>query len=134
MAQIDDYLAGLDPEDARTIGDAYQVARRLVPDAEQGVSYGMPALIWQGKPLLAVMRAKGHYGIYPYSALVVAAVLETLGPIEGLETAKGTFRLPLGAPIPEVVVSRLVLARRDEILVAGAKKPKARPRVTQDAD
>jgi uncharacterized protein YdhG (YjbR/CyaY superfamily) len=134
MAEIDDYLAGLEAEDARIIGDAYATARSLVPEVEQGISYGMPALLLQGRPLLSMMRAKGHIGVYPYSSAVVAAVLETLPVIEGLSGAKGTLRLPLGADIPEVVIRQLVLSRSDEIREALAKKPKARPRVAKHAD
>jgi uncharacterized protein YdhG (YjbR/CyaY superfamily) len=134
MAEIDDYLAGLEAEDARIIGDAYATARTLVPEAEQGISYGMPALIFHSRPLLSLMRAKGHIGIYPYSAVVVAAVLETLPAIDGLSAAKGTVRLPLGAEIPEIVIRQLVLARSDEIRAALAKKPTARPRVVKHAE
>ena len=92
MAEIDDYLAGLDDENAKIIGDAYATARTLVPEAEQGISYGMPALIFSSRPLLSLMRAKGHIGIYPYSAVVVAAVLETLPAIDGLTSAKPKAR------------------------------------------
>ena len=134
MAEIDDYLAGFETEDARIIGDAYATASTIAPEAEQGVSYGMPALLWQGRPLLSVMRAKGHFGVYPYSAVVVAKVLETLGPVDGLSAAKGTFRLPLGAPIPEIVISQLVQARCAEILETNAKKPTPRPRAVKQAD
>jgi uncharacterized protein YdhG (YjbR/CyaY superfamily) len=134
MAEIDEYLAGLDSENAKIIGDAYATARTLVPEAEQGISYGMPALIFHFRPLLSLMRAKGHIGIYPYSAVVVAAVLETLPAIDGLSAAKGTVRLPLGAEIPEIVIRQLVLARSDEIREALAKKPTARPRVVKHAE
>jgi len=94
----------------------------------------MPALIFQGRPLLSLMRAKGHIGIYPYSSVVVAAVLETLPAVDGLSAAKGTVRLPLGAEIPEIVIRQLVLARSEEIRQALAKKPTARPRVAKHAD
>ncbi|HEY8664766.1 MAG TPA: DUF1801 domain-containing protein [Propionibacteriaceae bacterium] len=134
MAEIDEYLAGLDSENAKIIGDAYATARTLVPEAEQGISYGMPALIFHSRPLLSLMRAKSHIGIYPYSAVVVAAVLETLPAIDGLSAAKGTVRLPLGAEIPEIVIRQLVLARSDEIRAAVAKKPTARPRVVKHAE
>ena len=73
------------------IGDAYATARTLVPEAEQGISYGMPALIFQGRPLLSLMRTKGHIGIYPYSSVVVAAVLETLPAIDGLSAATVSY-------------------------------------------
>jgi uncharacterized protein YdhG (YjbR/CyaY superfamily) len=134
MGEIDDYLAGLDEEDAKILGDAYATARTLVPEAEQGISYGMPALVFRSRPLLSLMRVKGHIGIYPYSAGVVAAVLETLPAIDGLSAAKGTVRLPLGSEIPEVVIRQLVLARSDEIGEALAKKPSARPRVVRRAE
>jgi uncharacterized protein YdhG (YjbR/CyaY superfamily) len=134
MAEIDDYLTGLGTEDATIIGEAYASARGLVPDAEEGISYGMPALIFQARPLLSVMRAKGHFGLYPYSSAVVATVVEALGSVEGLTSAKGTLRLPLGAPIPDIVVSRLVLARRDEILETNTKKPKPRTREAKQSD
>ena len=89
MAQIDDYLAELDPESAEIVGDAYSVARGLLPEATEGVSYGMPALLYEGSPLLSVMRAKAHIGIYPYSPAVVTEVLGKLPPIRGLTSAKG---------------------------------------------
>jgi uncharacterized protein YdhG (YjbR/CyaY superfamily) len=119
---IDDYLAGLEARDAEIIGAAYAQARATVPDVEQGVSYGMPALIHRGRPLLSVMRAKTHVGLYPYSSSVVTAVVDALGDVDGMTSAKGTLRLPLGVAIPEQVVSRLVLARADEIHAAKAPK------------
>lgn len=134
MAQIDDYLAGLDPESADIVAGAYTVARQLLPEAVEGTSYGMPALIYQGSPLLSVMRAKAHIGIYPYSPAVITEVLEHLPPIRGLSSAKGTIRLPLEEPVPDVVIRYLVLARRDEIDAAAIAKGKTRSRkATPDA-
>lgn len=128
MPEIDDYLAGLDDADATIIRDAYGMARGLVPEVAEGMSYGMPALVFEGRSLLSVMRAKDHYGVYPFSAGVVATVVETLGPVDGLTSAKGTLRLPLGVPIPEIVVRQLVEARTAEIREANARKPTPRPR------
>lgn len=134
MAQIDDYLAELDPESAEIVGDAYSVARGLLPEATEGVSYGMPALLYEGSPLLSVMRAKAHIGIYPYSPAVVTEVLGKLPPIRGLTSAKGTIRVPLDAPVPDVLIRYLVLARRDEIGAAAAARAKPRSRkATPDA-
>lgn len=128
MAQIDDYLAELDPGSAAIVAGAYAQARDLVPDAEDGTSYGMPALILRSRPLLSVMRAKAHIGIYPYSPAVVAEVVPGLPPIPGLTSAKGTIRVPLGAAVPEVLIRSLVLARRDEILATLAVPRPSRAR------
>lgn len=134
MAQVDDYLAGLDPESAEIVAGAYAVARKLLPEATEGVSYGMPALIYSGSPLLSVMRAKAHIGIYPYSPAVITEVLDHLPPIRGLTSAKGTIRVPRDAPVPDVLVRYLVLARRDEIdaSVIARGKPRSR-KATPDA-
>ena len=68
MGTIDEYLTTLDPADAEVVGHAYDVAHRVVPEAEQGLGYGMPALTYKGKSLLSVMRTKQHFGIYPFTS------------------------------------------------------------------
>ncbi len=112
MGTVDDYLTTLDPADAALIGHLYDVARALVPDAEQGLGYGMPALTYRGKPLLSVMRAKKHIGVYPFSpeAITAAAPLLT-----GVETAKGTIRFTPEAPLSDDAARAIVSARRAQI-------------------
>ena len=74
MGTVDDYLDELDSDDRDAIERVYAVARGEVPEAEQGKGYGMPALVYRGKPLISVMRAKKHIGIYPFSPAAVSAV------------------------------------------------------------
>ncbi|WP_243890590.1 DUF1801 domain-containing protein [Cellulomonas dongxiuzhuiae] len=38
------------------VAHVYDLAREVVPDAQQGTGYGMPGLVHRGKPLLSVMR------------------------------------------------------------------------------
>ena len=57
MGTIDDYLATLDPADSAVISHTYDLALEVVREAEQGLGYGMPALVYRGSPLLSVMRA-----------------------------------------------------------------------------
>ncbi|MGV9713799.1 iron chaperone [Gordonia sp. NPDC003424] len=116
MGTIDDYLDQLDPDDRTEIDRVYTIARKLVPDVEQGKGYGMPALIYHGKPLLSVMRAKKHFGVYPFGQDPVAAAAPML---DGFEHAKGTVRFPPGKPLPDDAIRALVTARRDQIDTAG---------------
>lgn len=109
---IDDYLAGLEPADAAVIGHVYDIAREVVPDAAQGQGYGMPALTYRGKPLLSVMRAKSHIGVYPFSPAAIIAVAPMLS---GVDHAKGTIRFDPADPLPDDTVRALVLARRAQI-------------------
>lgn len=109
---IDDYLAGLEASDAAVIGHVYDIAREVVPDAAQGLGYGMPALTYKGKPLLSVMRAKAHIGVYPFSPAAIVAVAPMLS---GVDHAKGTIRFDPAAPLPDDTVRALVDARRAQI-------------------
>ncbi|MGW9157930.1 MULTISPECIES: iron chaperone [unclassified Microbacterium] len=115
MGTVDDYLEELLPADRDAIDRVYAVARREAPDAEQGKGYGMPALVYGGKPLLSVMRAKKHIGIYPFSPDAVAAVASALEGHPGVSVDKGTIRFQPEHPIPDDVLDRLVKARLAQI-------------------
>lgn len=113
MGTIDEYLAGLDDEtDRAVIEHIYATARDIVPDAEQGKGYGMPALTYRGKPLLSVMRAKKHIGIYPFSPEAVSTAAPSLA---GFDMNKGTIRFQPSEPPSDDAIRTLVSARRDEI-------------------
>lgn len=115
MGTVDELLAGLEPADRSAIERIYAIAREEVPDAEQGLGYGMPALVYRGKPLLSVMRAKKHIGVYPFSPDAVSAVAEALAGRPGIGLDKGTIRFQPEHPLPDDVVRALVTARRQQI-------------------
>ncbi|MBN9224004.1 MAG: hypothetical protein ABS63_11935 [Microbacterium sp. SCN 70-27] len=110
MGTIDDYLAGLDPADAAVIAHVYEVARSVAPEAEQGLGYGMPALVYRGRSLLSVMRAKKHFGVYPFSPAAIVEIAPLLG---GVDHAKGTIRFT--EPLPDDTIRALVAARKAQI-------------------
>ena len=115
MGTVDDLLAELDPADRVSIERIYAVAREEVPDAEQGLGYGMPALVYRRKPLVSVMRAKKHIGVYPFSPAAVSAVADALAGHPGIGVDKGTIRFQPEHPLPDDVVRALVLARKEQI-------------------
>ena len=84
------------------------IARASVPEAEQGKGYGMPALVYRGKPLISVMRAKKHIGVYPFSPAAVSAVAQELPESD---VAKGTIRFQPDRPLSDDVVRTLVASR-----------------------
>ena len=112
MGTIDDYLAELDPADAAVIAHVYDVARETVPEAEQGMCYGMPTLMYRGKGLLAVMRTKKHIGLYPNSGRVLPEFAEQLADFD---FDKGTLRFQPDSPPIDGLIKLIVEARRAEI-------------------
>lgn len=115
MGTVDELLAGLDAVDRPSVERIYAIAREEAPEAEQGLGYGMPALVYRGKPLVSVMRAKKHIGVYPFSPAAVAAVAPALEGHPGVSLDKGTIRYQPGDPLPDDVVRALVSARREQI-------------------
>lgn len=56
--EISDYLATLPSEERERILEIYARAREVVPETVEGLSYGMPTLMYKGKGLIAVMSTK----------------------------------------------------------------------------
>ena len=112
MGDVDDSLAAMAEPERGCLQRVIAAARRIVPDAEEGRSYGMPALKLDGKPLIGVVAAAKHLSIFPFSPEVVDAVASRL---EGFSLSKGTVRFTPDHPVPDDVVEDMVRLRRAEI-------------------
>ena len=106
------YLEELEPDVAAVLGAIVARAAVLVPDADEGRTYGMPGLVYRGRPLLSVRQTREHLGYYPFSPAVVDAVAPEL---PDFSLSKGTVRFSVDQPLPPAIVDRMILARRDEI-------------------
>jgi uncharacterized protein YdhG (YjbR/CyaY superfamily) len=80
--------------------------REAAPDAEEKISYRMPAYALNG-PLVYFAAFKDHISLFP-----------TGSPMEGFpedlseyRTAKGTLQFPLDKPMPYDLISRIVKFR-----------------------
>jgi uncharacterized protein YdhG (YjbR/CyaY superfamily) len=109
---MDDYLDGLQPVQKVALERVRAVVAGLAPDAEEGTSYGVPAFIYAGRPLLGFAATKKHLSIFPFSPAAIEAVSERL---DGFDLAKGTIRFSPDRPVPEDVLADLVRARKQEI-------------------
>lgn len=110
--EVAEYLSGL-PDVARAkIGAIYAEAREVVPEAVEGLSYGMPSLLYKGKGLLSVMNTKKHIGIYPYGNLgeLADAVAEA-----GLDSTKGSIHLIEDQDIPSELLAQFLLRRKAQL-------------------
>ena len=109
---MDDYLDGLPPAQKAALERVRGVVGALAPDAEERKSYGVPAFIYAGRPLLGFSAAKKHLSIFPFSPAAIEAVKDRL---VGFDLAKGTIRFSPDCPVPEDVLADLVRARQQEI-------------------
>ena len=108
---VDDFLAVL-PEDARsTLEKLRKTIRSVVPEAEEVVSYGVPAYRYEGRMLVSIGATKDHCAFYVQSPAVMEALKEDLA---GYATGKGTVRFPIGQSLPGTLVRQLINARVEE--------------------
>jgi uncharacterized protein YdhG (YjbR/CyaY superfamily) len=112
MGTIGDYLAGLAPDQRAALQRVVDVAMRVAPEAEEGTSYGIPALRLDGRPLIGVTASARHLSLFPFSPAVVEAVTPEL---DGFWLSKGTIRFTPDHALPEDVVERVVRLRRAEL-------------------
>ena len=112
MGEILDYLSTVDGADRAALERVYAIARAAVPEAEEGTSYGMAALLYRGKGLVATVRAKRFLSLYPYSGAVIASLSDVLGDFE---TTSGSVHYSAEHELPDDVLRRIVEARRAEI-------------------
>jgi uncharacterized protein YdhG (YjbR/CyaY superfamily) len=88
------------------------VAKRVVPTPEEGVSYGMPAYFYRGKPFLSAVARKKHLSLYPFSGKVIAQLRDKLA---GYELTTGSIHFSSENPIPDALLEEIIFARLREI-------------------
>jgi len=110
-ATVDEYLATL-PADRRSVmEDIRRTVRAEAPDAEELISYKMPALKSNGRFLVSYDAFKAHYSLFPASQMVIDALGDEVQPYVA---GRGTFRFPANRPLPLETIARIVRVRLEE--------------------
>jgi uncharacterized protein YdhG (YjbR/CyaY superfamily) len=104
---VDHYLAALSADKRAALEKLRKIIRAAAPEAEECLSYGLPAFR-QGGPLVAFSASAGHCSFFPTNGTSVAAHKAEL---KGFETSKGTIRFQPDKPLPTALVRKLVKAR-----------------------
>ena len=112
MSEMDDYLADVAEPDRAALERIRRVVKELVPQAEEGKSYGMPALKYNKRPLVGFVAAKKHLSLFPFSPAVIDALTDRL---DGFELSKGTIRFTAEHQLPDEVLRDVVMLRLGEI-------------------
>lgn len=112
MAELQEFLEEQDGPVREVFEHIRRLALEVAPGAEEGTSYGLPALKHQGKPLLGFRVAKQHLSIFPFSSGPVDALGDRLA---GWGVSKGTIRFAPEHPPPDEVLREVVALRVREI-------------------
>ncbi len=109
---VDEYLAGAPEPQRSTMASLRATLRRVLPDATEGLSYGVPAFLVGGKAVAGYAWFAKHCSYFPHSGSVLSTIEADLGEYSW---AKGTLRFPIDEPLPESLVEALVAARLAEL-------------------
>ena len=104
---IDEYLANLSDDKRAALEKLRKTIRAAAPQAEECISYQMPAFRLNGM-LVGFGATANHCAFYPMSASTVAAHRAEL---KNYDTSKGTIRFQPDKPLPAALVRKLVKAR-----------------------
>ncbi len=114
--EIDDYLSRLDSTKRHTLEQLRRMIVDLVPEAEQGISYGVPAFRMDGRVVAGFSAAEHHLSYLPHSGTLLSELDED---VAGYARSKGALRFAVDTPLPREVVEKLISARRIEIQQLG---------------
>jgi len=104
VSTVDDYIARQPPQAQERLRELRAIVHGSVPDAEEGLAYGMPAYS-RGRQRIYFGAAKRHCALYG------APLDDFPTELRGFKTSRGTVQFPLDRPVPEDLVRKLVLAR-----------------------
>ena len=110
---VDQYLDEAPEPQRSTLRRLRALLTSILPDAEEGMSYGLPAFKVDGKAVAGYAHAKKHCSYFPHSGSVLDQVEP--GLLEGYDWAKGTLRFPVDRVPDEALLRRLVEIRLGEL-------------------
>lgn len=109
---IDSYLATLDETKRAALQTLRRCILEVVPDAEECISYGMPAFKLHGKTVAGFAAFKDHLSYLPHSGSVLSALQRDLA---GYEMTKGSLHFKVDEPLPGSLVNKLIATRMREL-------------------
>jgi uncharacterized protein YdhG (YjbR/CyaY superfamily) len=106
---IDEYLDGVSDENRAVLQHLRTVIQATAPEAEECISYMMPAFKYKGAALVYFAAFLKHCSFF--SGGVVKGFEDEL---KDYKTAKGTIQFSPKKPLPDDLVRRIVLYRIQE--------------------
>lgn len=116
---VNTYIAGFPKPTQKLLKQMRESIRKAVPEAEEVISYMMPAYKYRG-PLVYFAGYAKHIGFYPTGS-GIAAFKKELSDFKG---SKGAVQFPLDMPLPLRLITKIVRYRVMENLERSKIKAK----------
>jgi len=111
-ADVDEYLRALEEPKRGTLQTLRGTILEIVPEAEEVISYGMPAFRLNGTTVAGFATFKAHLSYLPFSGSVLSQLADEL---EGYTMTKSALHFAVDEPLPKALVAKLIAVRRAEV-------------------
>ena len=109
---IDEYLAGVNASHRDILGKLRQTIHDVAPNAEECISYGIPAFRLNGRALVFFGAWANHCAFYPGNS---ATLKKFRRDLKRFQISKGTIRFSPDNSLPVALVKKLVKVRIAQI-------------------
>jgi uncharacterized protein YdhG (YjbR/CyaY superfamily) len=107
MNAVDEYIAGFPPEVQERMRAIRKTVLKIVPNAQESISYQIPTFKLNGKPVVYFAGFIKHIGFYPVPVGDPAFGKD----LDAYASGKGTAKFPMDQPIPIELVEKIVKFR-----------------------
>jgi uncharacterized protein YdhG (YjbR/CyaY superfamily) len=116
---VDEYIS-LQPAGVRVLLRSIRAAiRKALPDAEEAISYQIPAFKLAGRVVVYFAGWKEHVSIYPASGRLKDAFKRELA---SHDVRNATIRFPLARRVPATLIGRIAKFRAKEVAASGRRR------------
>lgn len=105
---IEEYLASVRPEQRQLLEQLRQSILSVVPEAEECISYSMPAFRVNGHVVAGFLARQKGCSYYPFSGATLATLRNDLS---GHDHTKSAVHFDADRPLKKVLVRKLLKAR-----------------------
>lgn len=118
---VEEYIAGFNDETRERLKQLRLAIKKAAPDAEESISYMMPAYKYLGKPLVYFGGFENHIGFYATPTGHEAFEKE----LSIYKQGKGSVQFPHDKPLPLSLITKIVKYRvKENLEKAQVKKQK----------
>jgi uncharacterized protein YdhG (YjbR/CyaY superfamily) len=110
-AAVDEYLDGLEEPKRSTLQALRRDILEIAPDAEQVISYNVPAFRVDGTIVAGFAAFENHLSYLPFSGSVLSDLTDELA---GYTMTKSALHFGVDRPLPKRLVEQLIAVRRAE--------------------
>jgi uncharacterized protein YdhG (YjbR/CyaY superfamily) len=111
FTSVEEYIATFPEGTQKVLRQLRGTIRKALPEAEEVISYKMPAYRLGDRPVVWFAGWKTTYSIYPLTGRLFK---ELKGELTPFKVNKATLRFPLSQPVPVKLIARIAKLRAKE--------------------